>query len=147
MITKIHFYNYDGHPDKINKELSNGVIIEGTIRDSVNILNPTITLRLKNTPDFNYCYITDLDRYYFINNVTFIRGEVYECNLEIDVLKTYADEILSVEGRLIQSENVEPYISSSNDIYDIRPNFERMNFENGNLFDKDGTIIMTTIKG
>lgn len=147
MITKIHFYNYDGHPDKINKNLSNDVVIEGTIRDAINILHPIITLRLNTRPDYNYCYIPDLNRYYFVNNVTFIRGEVYECSLEIDVLKTYANEILSVNGRLIQSENIEPYISNASDIYDVRPKFEKIDFENDGLFDEQGTIIMITIKG
>ena len=43
---------------------------------------------------FNYMYDQAYARYYFVTNVTAVASETYECNLDIDVLTTYKDEIL-----------------------------------------------------
>lgn len=109
----ITFYELTENADKISKTLSGGItktinlkrdfdIINGVLYLSFNPLDMTIENENKK---FNYCYITELKRYYFINRVDFIRFGFYRVILSIDVLKTYETEIKALTPIIIQSEN------------------------------------------
>lgn len=54
----------------------------------------------------NYAYIPDLNRYYFIRKESMITGNRIEYELEVDVLKTYESELLSVSAFIERQENV-----------------------------------------
>lgn len=54
----------------------------------------------------NYAYIPDLNRYYFIRKESMITGNRIEYELEVDVLKTYANEILGISAYIERQENV-----------------------------------------
>lgn len=68
------------------------------LKDSTNLLAPVIAL--KHTPDegeknplkYNYCFIEELNRYYWISEWTYERG-LWIASLDIDVLATWQPEI------------------------------------------------------
>lgn len=146
MIT-INFYSYNGHPNTVNKQLGEFTAIEGDLRQTFDVLRLTVTLRKQPRPTFNYCYIPDLGRYYFVDRVSFEGNNAYELVLRIDVLKTYESEILAATGRVSESDNPDPYISNRETIYKRTPNFDKVPFANTGLLNETGGIIMVTLKG
>lgn len=146
-MTTINFYSYNGHPNTVNKQLGTFTAIEGDLRQTFDVLRPTVTLRKQPRPTFNYCYIPDLGRYYFVDRVSFEGNNAYELALRIDVLKTYESEILAATGRVSESDNPDPYISNRETIYKRTPNFEKVPFANTGLLNETGGIIMVTLKG
>lgn len=88
---KVIFYNNISNHNVVNKKLELINEVEFNLKDDTDIINPT--LFLKKYKDGNYCYIPDLNRYYFIDNITLMKGGYYGIYCSIDVLKTYSDEI------------------------------------------------------
>lgn len=146
-MTTINFYSYNGHPNTVNKQLGDFTAIEGDLRQTFDVLHPTVTLRKQPRPTFNYCYIPDLGRYYFVDRVSFEGNNAYELALRVDVLKTYESEILAATGRVSESDNPDPYISNRETVYKRTPNFEKVPFANTGLLNETGGIIMVTLKG
>lgn len=146
-MTTINFYSYNGHPNTVNKQLGDFTAIEGDLRQTFDVLRPTVTLRKQPRPTFNYCYIPDLGRYYFVERVSFEGNNAYELTLRVDVLKTYESEILAATGRVSESDNPDPYISNRETVYNRTPNFEKVPFANTGLLNENGGIIMVTLKG
>lgn len=146
-MTTINFYSYNGHPNTVNKQLGDFTAIEGDLRQTFDVLRPTVTLRKQPRPTFNYCYIPDLGRYYFVDRVSFEGNNAYELTLRVDVLKTYETEILAATGRVSESYNPDPYISNRETVYKRTPNFEKVPFANTGLLNETGGIIMVTLKG
>lgn len=146
-MTTINFYSYNGHPNTVNKQLGDFTAIEGDLRQTFDVLRPTVTLRKQPRPTFNYCYIPDLGRYYFVERVSFEGNNAYELSLRVDVLKTYETEILAATGRVSESDNPDPYISNRETVYNRTPNFEKVPFANTGLLNDTGGIIMVTLKG
>ncbi len=146
-MTTINFYSYNGHPNTVNKQLGEFTAIDGDLRQTFDVLHPTVTLRKQPRPTFNYCYIPDLGRYYFVDRVSFEGNNAYELTLRVDVLKTYESEILAATGRVTESDNPDPYISNRETVYKCTPNFEKVPFANTGLLNETGGIIMVTLKG
>ena len=146
-MTTINFYNYNGHPNTINKQTGEFTAIEGDLRQTFDVLRPTVTLRKQPRPTFNYCHIPSLGRYYFVNRVSFEGNNTYEIDLRIDVLKTYETQILAATGRTSESDNPNPYISNRETVFKRQPNFEKVPFTNTGLLNETGGIIMVTLKG
>ena len=146
-MTTINFYSYNGHPNTVNKQLGDFTAIEGDLRQTFDVLHPTVTLRKQPRPTFNYCYIPSLGRYYFVDRVSFEGNNAYELVLRVDVLKTYETQILEATGRTSEADNPNPYISNRETVFDLQPNFEKVPFANTGLLNETGGIIMVTLKG
>ena len=146
-MTTINFYSYNGHLNTVNKQLGEFTAIEGDLRQTFDVLRPTVTLRKQPRPTFNYCFIPDFGRYYFVDRVSFEGNNSYELVLRVDVLKTYETQIMAATGRTSEADNPNPYISNRNGIYDVRPHFEKVSFPNTGLLSEQGSIIMVTLKG
>lgn len=64
----------------------------------------------------NYCYISELGRYYFISSITLESGNAMIINCECDVLMSFRTSILALDCICIRNENrFNPYIQD-NDI-------------------------------
>lgn len=143
----IKLYQYNGDIRTINKTLPVPVELQGQIRNSFDLLTPVVSLKYEDGLKFNYCFIPIFGRYYFIENITATGGDRYELSLSVDVLKTYENEIFAATATVLESSTPNNFISNRNDIFIRTPNFEQLEFPNKNLFNKEGSIIMVTIKG
>lgn len=85
---------------------ANPLTIEGSFNDEVDILNPSIVIHLTSYPDYNYCYIPQLNRYYFITDIKCFRNDLYILQLHIDVLFTYNTDIRKQSGLILRNENL-----------------------------------------
>ena len=147
----VTLYNYNGKRNAINKTLQNGVNVDGTIKDATNVITPQIKFRkkqdLQNVSAVNYVYIAALNRYYFVENCEIISGDVFILSLQVDVLKSYQNAILASTATITERENGNKFISNRANIYDIRPQYNKINFSVNAPFDANGTLIMVTLKG
>ena len=145
MIT-VTLYNYSGNRNTVNKKLVYSEELIGELFES-NILYPVLTIRIQNAVNFNYCYIPMLGRYYFIDSIKFLSRDKATLKLSVDVLKSYEHIILKASARVKQTDDPDTYSSNREIIYNRKPNFEKIEFPNKNLFNDTGTMIMVTIKG
>ena len=141
----IIFYKTLSKPNEINKVLQNSFTITGNFKTDTDIIKPII--KVLNTTDFNifeynYCYISELKRYYFIEDITILADKLFFISLSLDVLYTYKNAILSSVGNIsrysqnVQSskkDTIEDYIE--NEILLINP------------FSETGTMVMTALNG
>ena len=101
------FYKYNGIKNKINKTLSNGLTIDNVIiQNDFDIT--AFELLIKDTnfnSEYNYCYIQDLGRYYFIESVEKMNGTIFRIRLTVDVLKSFSTQIENINAIITKSEN------------------------------------------
>ena len=90
---------YNGEKNKVNKteNISWGWSQSAELRDGTNITNPSILI--KASPDtvcgYNYAYIPEFKRWYYITDCGSFRNSLTEINLAVDVLMTFKESIKS----------------------------------------------------
>ena len=90
----VTLYNNSSPVEKIGKTLSNGTNFTCLFKQDTSILKPVINIRTStNLTGFNYMYITELNRYYFIDDIKLLNDNNYEISGLVDVLDTYASQI------------------------------------------------------
>ena len=67
---KLKLYKNSSENNDVQKVLSNERVIQGYSRTAVDILSPVIELAGVEVNTFNYCYVEELKRYYYIENMT-----------------------------------------------------------------------------
>ena len=101
------FYKYDGIKNKINKILEKDFTVNDVIiQNDFDITD--FYLLIKNTSfssEYNYCYIQNLGRYYFIESVEKMNGTIYKIRLTVDVLKSFSTQIENIKAIITKSEN------------------------------------------
>lgn len=95
---------------QIGKSLTDSYVLSNIeIKRPCEMLNPTIIIKnITNVTKYNYCYIGEFDRYYFIDEIEFLTGGRVSLKCSIDVLETYATEIKALNGILLRGEIGEP---------------------------------------
>lgn len=93
---------------------------------------------------YNYAYSTSKGLYYFINNLKAYANATYECDLDIDVLTTYQEEILQNTYIIERSEkNFSLYLKDNAYTEYAYKKSENIVFPSG--FSSDAsTVILTT---
>lgn len=83
--------------EKIGKNIDSGLDITGCVlKDQTSILKPTIRI-LTNSDiyTYNYMYIAEFERYYFIDDIVSVNNNKWEVSGHVDVLETYKNSILA----------------------------------------------------
>ena len=91
----VNLYTLSKRDNSTKRPTGNGTSFSCIIKSGSGILHPTITLDLGKTSDpsqYNYAYIPNFDRYYFIEEWFFDRA-LWTASLKVDVLATYKTEI------------------------------------------------------
>lgn len=111
-------YRTNDADNVINKTLSNKLSIDIALKRSANITSPQIMLEELlgiDFNDFNYAHIPDLNRYYFINQITSINNTVWQFDFNCDVLETYKNDILNSLARFRRNIKDGDYLNTSID--------------------------------
>lgn len=144
----LRLYYTSDENNKINKSLSNGVILTGTMRDSSSIINPVILVEGSSFSEYNYAYIPQFDRYYFIKGITNYRNNLWILELECDVLMSFKSSILNMNCILIETEDrgADRYLADSRVwVAKVKDKTDIINFPNGLL--ANGEYILITAGG
>ena len=92
---QIKFYKNSSEKNKIGKSLSSGLTLNGNLRDECSITSPSILVEATSLVDYNYCYIPEFKRYYFISDITSVRNNLWRVSLKCDVLESLKSGILN----------------------------------------------------
>ena len=114
----LNLYTVNDGDNVINKTLSNKLSIDIALKRSANITSPQIMLEELlgiDFNDFNYAHIPDLNRYYFINQITSINNTVWQFDFNCDVLETYKNDILNSLARFRRNIKDGDYLNTSID--------------------------------
>ena len=131
--------------DKTNYLTSIGSIY-GTPRTPISILAITMEIEYPNIPDFNYVYIPQFNRYYYLAEYTIEGYKRYIINLSVDVLMSYKDGIKSLTAFVDRNENTyNPLLSDDKRVVENGAKFEEHIVENS-LFTPLPTYVLTGYK-
>ena len=81
----------------IRKNLLNELSLSGTLRDSCNLIEPVINIQNESVIRYNYAYIPDFKRYYFIKKITSLRKGLWTIEFEVDPLMSFKGDILALQ--------------------------------------------------
>lgn len=91
----IRFYNSDAEKNRVDKTdyITLGGTVTGQEQPGQSVLHPIIIFELSSQPLYNYAYIQEYDRYYFISKKIWLGGNEWELHFDVDVLMTYRSYI------------------------------------------------------
>lgn len=103
---EIILYNNKSPKNKIGKTLTNQNTITGSLRGETSTSSIQLLLNIVDLNPYNYMYITDFGKYYFITNIISVRTGLWLVSASIDVLESYKNEILQLNVILSDTESV-----------------------------------------
>lgn len=86
---------------KVPVSSADDITLSVEMKDIVNLFTPALIVsadtfmengQIKNPMRYNYCYIADFERYFFVRSWSWVLGR-WECALEVDVLSSFKTEI------------------------------------------------------
>lgn len=143
----IILYVNNSEKNKIGKTLTNDFSLSGTLRDATNIINPVILIEISEIGNYNYCYINNFNRYYFITDITVIRTGLFAISLMVDVLESFKSDIKNLSVILLNTQNAgsSNYLPSPVFRNNVKSKTDILNFPNG--LNDSGEFILITAGG
>lgn len=143
---RIKLYKVYDRENKLNKTLNNEKVLTGSLKNKVSVYNPVIMLKSDNFnfSDYNYCYIEDFDRYYFIEDIEIDALTLFEIRLREDVLMSFNNDIKNMTVQINESSNPNSNFIDCK-MGDKKELIQSIDLENP--FSKTGFLYMSTIKG
>ena len=144
----IVFYNTSSERNAINKVLQGGLTLHGTFRDECPISDPQFIIESDtNFTQYNYVYIAEFKRYYYITEVVSVRTNIWRISLHVDVLMSFKNSILTSKILIEESQvtSASNYLNSDSWVAQVRRNTEAISFSQGFL--EQGQYILITAGG
>ena len=145
---EIKLYKTSSPRKKLVKDLTDGITLTGTLRGQSSIMSPSLQIQDIAVIGYNYCYIPDFGRYYYINDINALRANLFELSLGIDVLMTYSEAIRSNAAIVDKVQNFGAaynYINDGSFVNSNRMDQSIINFAKG--FNDNGEFILITAGG
>lgn len=95
----IYFWEFSKRENSTKIPAITGNLYTCTLKDDTSIINPIIliskpvNLNWSTILGYNYCYIPDFKRYYFVRDAVFQNKNILEFHLECDVLASWKSQI------------------------------------------------------
>ena len=95
MAFNVNFYTFAKKSNSTARPSGDGEVISCILKTDSSIRNPVIILErgLASAPSWNYAYIPEYGRYYFINNWTWTDHRLWAADMTCDVLATFKPQI------------------------------------------------------
>lgn len=87
------FYNHSKRSNS-TKLPTGGVTIPCVLKDGCSVISPVLEIKSATRPNYNYAYISDFGRYYYVDDWTYYRG-IWSCSLSVDVLTSWRSNVLN----------------------------------------------------
>lgn len=105
----IKLYKFNKKSNSTKRPITAGDSFSCNIKSVSSILNPVIDIVDKTgqnkIPMYNYAYISEFKRYYFITDITYDIG-IWTISLSVDVLASFKSDILDSEQYVLRSSNL-----------------------------------------
>lgn len=145
----IVLYVNNSERQAINKTLTNGLTLTGSLRNESSVINPTILIETSNPSSYNYAYIPEFGRYYFITDMVSVRTNLWRMSLSVDVLMSFKTQILNLDVIVSDVSLGEPefstYMEGEQWKSTVKTKTDVINFPNGLL--NSGEYILITSGG
>ena len=82
-----------------------GQVFSGLLREPCGVIRPSVSFEFAagvNPSAYNYAYIPDFGRYYFVNEWTSV-GRLWVCSMEVDALASWREEIGQTTAYILRS--------------------------------------------
>lgn len=135
----ILLYKTTNANNDLNKTISNKVELVGALRDASSIIAPSILIQ-SNPIGYNYAYIPEFGRYYYIKNITAYRKGAFIVDLKCDVLMSFKEEILNMSGIVSRLTSGSPYVQRDV-LCKVTETHKRIDFPD-TPFTRNGTYIL-----
>jgi hypothetical protein len=122
----VTFGKFNGDVRQITKLMTDGVEVTGTLRDKCDVLNPELLVKT-DVRKFNYVYIEEFKRYYYVKDITQYRQGMWVVKLKVDVLMSYRDAILEFNG-VVSRLNDSDYVNGAS-VFDSRDLHQRIDWD------------------
>ena len=139
------FYTHNKRNNSL-KLPTEGNTIPCVLKDSTSITAPVLELKTATRPIYNYAYISDFGRYYYVKEWTYNKG-IWICYLTVDVLTSWRSNILNTTAYVEYSSSL-----YSNSIMDPRMMSSEEKFythweepEESAVFNTNGCYILSII--
>lgn len=106
MSFSVDLYQNTSPVEKIGKTLTGNHTVTGVVlKNDTSILRPVLLINsTQNIFTYNYMYIAEFSRYYFIDDIRSVNNNLWEVSAHVDVLDTYATAILANTAVLRRQE-------------------------------------------
>jgi len=145
---QIRLFHNKSPNNKIGKELVSGATFIGSFRDSSKILKPSVMIEATDVRGYDYAYIPEFDRYYYITEKTSYRTGLWLIDMEVDVLETYKNDIKNLSCIIEATEGYggNNYLPNSESwVSTVKAKTDIINFSSGLL--NNGEYILITAGG
>lgn len=140
---------YVNHSERqaINKTIDNALVLTGSLRSESSIIDPSIMVQTTNPSGYNYAYIPEFGRYYFITDITSVRTNLWRLDMTVDVLMSFKDAILNLDVIVSDDSGFdqERYMSGNQWQTTVKTKTDIINFPSGLL--ESGQYILITAGG
>ena len=139
---QIIVYTTSSDPRKIDKQKTLIATLSGSLRNVSEVVTPIVTIEYATEPNFNYAYIGEFGRYYFVTDYKAVRTGIWEIKLKCDVLMSF--DLTGVSGivKETQSVNGNDYLDGRNWIANVKDKTDIKVFPYG-LLDSGEFILIT----
>ena len=148
MAFTISLFKTASENNRVVKVLTDEKQLSGELRNQTSVLNPTIRIESSdNISGYNYCYISEFGRYYYITDIVSVRTNCWVVSLRCDVLMSYKDEIQSMNVILnnTQETGLSNYLASPNWVNLVKTKTDIKVFPSG--LSEQGEFILITEGG
>lgn len=137
----INLYNNESPPNKISKQITLILALEGTLKSESDIVNPIIRIYAPTLPNFNYARIPAFNRYYYMLDVESVRADIWDIKLASDPLMSF--DLTDVSGVLVEGQSGgSDYLEHRHFVRNVKSKTNIINFPNG-LLDSGEYILIT----
>lgn len=116
-------------------------------KEVTSITSPIITLHVGNELNImecNYCFISEFNRYYFIQDIQIVNNNLYRLTLDCDVLESFKDDILNSSAVITRKIEQGDYVNFSG-ATDLRKEIDIYNSTGS--FVEGSNIVLSVIGG
>lgn len=145
-MTTIKLYSTDSDARVVNKNLTEIAATNIIPSAAFNILSPNIVIAYNdNYISANYCYISALQRYYFIQSSELELGKRIILHCTVDVLMSYKTQLIECSATVIRSESLgSNYVIDTQYPVDSSRRFlEWVEFPNQPFVDSTPNVVLT----
>lgn len=106
MAFTISLFKTASENNRVVKTLTDEKQLSGELRNQTSVLNPSIRIESSdNISTYNYAYISEFGRYYYITDIVSVRTNCWTVSLRCDVIMSYSDQIKAITGVVVRQES------------------------------------------
>ena len=141
----IVLYKNNSPNNYVTKQLASAITLTGSLRDESSVIDPIIMIEGDNLSTYNYLYIPQFSRFYFIRNVESVRTHLWRITCHVDVLNTYRSQIrshMAIISKTASSDDSDLFIDDGDWYCENRKFNQVFSFSQG--LNEEGTNILIT---